>query len=417
MLDKLKAKLFRFKQVKNYKIYLLMLVFLIITSVGIGSLFLFQDKPKASLENNYHQIVEPVAPLSSQFQSTEIVTSNETKVTNILKINSDSPTRIQIEKKNPEQDSGDLNLIDSKNKIISIDNNVTNVGFISNDNIYYQKINSNNGIFTYDLINNKKTQALETTDESVFDNIVFVDANRFFFIQPNTGKIGFNSVSDNKIIILDQKLLQEDSNYIQSSAYKLAGISPDKKFITFFDLTSQQNGLVKLIILPSTATSIKDVYFSTNISSHGRSISPDEKIFTWSNDGKYLVVGDNSSVIDIVNKNIVSSIENKLVQSKFSPDSTKIMSCNFTDNECDISSLHNNLKKKIAEDVSQFEWLNNDQVVFIVGKRLYTYTISIDKLEMITDEKADFKILDTDSSTSSIFISINGTVKEFTLKK
>ena len=273
--------------------------------------------------------------------------------------------------------------------------NVFNANFISKDFLYYQLLGNQGGIYRFDIVNKKKDLVVYTYDTKTFGNIAFIDSINYFFIQPNTGKIGFGKVGSDEQLVLDEKALNTDSSYAQIGAYSLATISPNKQFITLIDNSYQENKKVKLVIYPSNAKTKNDIYYSTDITLLGRGASENNPVIQWSSDSKNVVAGDNANIIDVTKKEVVYTLADKLASVKLSPDNTHVFVCNYTDNECFIDTLSQNSKSVVEKDITDYLWLDNTNTIFQIGKKIYTFNIDKKVLELVTTNRGEYRLINT----------------------
>lgn len=318
-----------------------------------------------------------------------------------------------------ESSASTLSLADNNGNIIVTvqENTVIDADFFTEDYVYYQTIGSAAGVYRYDISEFKKDIMVYTYDPKAFDNITPVDDTRYFFIQPNTGKVGFGNIQTQEINLIEEKSLNLQTQYAQSGAFRYASLSPNNQYIAFYDIAdTQPNGLVKVKVYPVTATKATDIYFETYVMLIPRGLAEWENVFEWTTDSKYLIAGDNATIIDIATKTVVFSTDSNLSKVKISPNKQKLLVNDMTNNQLYLTDFAKSTKNEISKDVRQFEWVSESLAILTIGQRLYVLPIEQLKLESVNEIKEDTVILDIDENTGSAIVKQGDSLSEVTLK-
>lgn len=310
-----------------------------------------------------------------------------------------------------------LSITDNKGNVIETleRNKVIDADFIEDDYVYYQAIGSGAGIYRYDRKNKQKNVMIYTYDTRSFGNVVPIDNENYFFIQPTTGKIGFGKLNSTEFTVLDEKILSVNSNYVKASAYRFASVSPDKKFVAVYDLDADQNLKVAVKIFPVNAKKKDDVYYETKVSYPGGGFKDVDNIFRWSNDSKYLAAGNNGVVIDINKKSAFYTGEEKTV-SKVSPNMDRIVAYDQEVGKAVVKDLKKNTSFTLPEGVVDIEWMNNEYLIVVIGQRLYVFNTTNNDLKSVMEKRVPFEILESDTDNGRVMVRGGDTLYEINKK-
>jgi hypothetical protein len=310
-----------------------------------------------------------------------------------------------------------LSITDNKGNVIETleRNKVIDADFIEDDYVYYQAIGSGAGIYRYDRKNKQKNVMIYTYDTRSFGNVVPVDNENYFFIQPTTGKIGFGKLNSTEFTVLDEKILSVNSNYVKASAYRFASVSPDKKFVAVYDLDADQDLKVAVKIFPVNAKKKDDIYYETKVSYPGGGFKDTDNIFRWSNDGKYLAAGNNGVVIDINKKSAFYTGDEKTI-SKVAPNMEKIVAYDQEVGKAVVKDLKKNTSYTLPEGVVDVEWMNNDYLIVVIGQRLYVFNTANNDLKSVMEKRVPFEILESDTDNGRVMVRGGDTLYEINKK-
>jgi len=380
---------------KNVLRYSPLLTLLLLTI----SLLIYLAFIRNSSKHSGFEIPEPEASLSTETfvghledESSGISLSNS----EAIKYSPDLENSFAIIKN--ENESG---LIDNGLYVISQElttlevekNNISNAEFINDKNIYYQKLNVDPGIYFYNLETGEKKLAIETTDLKSFENVVPIDENKYFYIEPKTGKVGFGEIQTGQRSVILQKSLEVKTNYAQSGAYYYAVGSPNKEYVAFFDLTDVAQNKIALLIYPSIATKAEDLYFKAYADISSRSLIPGEKLISWSEDSELVIAGESPVIVHVKEKKIVYEGNTKS-KSLMSPDKTSLAYIDFETLDLEVVELGNSENIiTLAKYASQFEWMDNEHIFLIIGKKLYIYNLPKQELNLISEERGEYRIV------------------------
>lgn len=418
---------------------LFFVITLILLLGAAGYFFLTKDSNKSKTSGTYSYIaVEPDAPItrsltvnslsSSATTNTKVQGNSQNKLGNIksienIKYSPDGTKGIVFSDATSEKA---LTLVGSDGNILkqieSVD--VINADFTNNNQVYYQKIGKDFGIFTYTIKTDAKKKFIETTDPEFFNNIAMIDEDNYFFIQPKTGKYGYASIKTGKLNIVGQRAINTGSILdVDKALLSNPIISPDKKTLILTE-SSQPGATIDqtLKVFPSNETKFSTPKMTAKISTNIN------KSYRWGEDGKFLTIGDDSTTINIDTKTVAFKGQaNQISKINFSPDKTKAVVCvgMLQRTNCRIESVSSgsisstkvSTANVLPEGVGDVNWLNNDTIVFVIGKSLYDYKVSTKTLEKATGAKGDYKILNRNTKTGSLLIKQDDQLKELKLNK
>lgn len=285
---------------------------------------------------------------------------------------------------------------------------VLDAEFGGNEYVYYQTLGTSAGIYTYNLSKSKKDTVIQTYDHASFANMTMINDSQYFFIQPTTGKMGFGKLGSNDEVILDTKTLNLQTNYVKASAYTLAGISPDKKYIAVYDKSVEYPAgssiKVRLQIFPTTAKTLSDMYFSTDIVIAPRNLAEGDSLVRWSSDNALLLAGNNSTIIDIPNKKVLFSTGDSTSITRISPDKKSLFVCIEFPSECYVTDFSQSKKTPVTKVVTQAEWLSKDTVLMVIGQKLYVFSTKSNKLELVKSERNEYAIHDVTANNGKAVV-------------
>jgi len=310
-----------------------------------------------------------------------------------------------------------LTIINNDGKVVATvaENRVIDMDFCGNDYLCYQIIGSDGGIYRYDIKNKSTDLIVYTYETKSFKNTVLIDTNKYFFIQPNTGKVGFGSIGSTELVILDEKVLDVASNYVKTSAFKYASLSPNRKYVAFYDLSPDSDDKVSVKIYPTTATIKDNLYFETKVIFPPGGFQNESDILNWSKDAKFLTAGFDGTIIDVENKKVIHTDEQSSV-AKLSPDNKKFLVHNKETGEILIKELSGNKLSQIKQQVSSIEWFSNELLILTIGKRLYVFNVNKGELRAVTLEKSSYKILELEQESAKAWVSKDGRLLEIRRK-
>ena len=145
---------------------------------------------------------------------------------------------------------------------------------------------------------------------------------------------------------------------------------------------------------------MKDIIYKQSIKINpGQSI---EDIAYWSADSKYLIIGDNALMIDLSKGETLYSQDQSFII-RPSIDFGSIFYCD-KDYNCFIKNINTKETKEITKNISDAIWIDANRLVFIVGKRIYLYRLNEAKLELISTEEANYKLVGSSKLTEKIII-------------
>lgn len=386
----------------------LIVVVLIVSAIGLY--VVLSVTPRKDL-SDYKQIIEPSAPLSQNTKLQSIATSSKDSTAQTI-----SSAAVSEVKQSTVTDSS-LVLSESKGAfslgISDADGNikksiktegVIDAEFQDKSTVSYQIVNANDaGVYLYNTDKNTNELIVKSDDPQVFNNVGLIDNSRFFFAQPKTGTIGFGKIGTSDTTVLSQKMLKTQSNYSQVGAYKYVSVSPDKKYVAFYDLTPVDNNIT-LSVLPVTAKSLTDMYYQVKVPGYVNQTRSIDKVISWSKDSKYIVTGNNATIIDVAAKNVAYSLKDKIASALLSPNLDKFIVFNDTDNKVFIRNFKTNDEVQVGQDVGDAKWLTNDYVILTIGQKLYLFNVKDSKLETVTETRAVFSILSVDAVNGTAFV-------------
>jgi len=356
------------------------------------------------------KIIEPNAPLSNTFSLKPIDTKG-VKDIKFVKYSEDQKKVATL----TNSDSGKnykLIVSDSnwENQKIIESEDALNVNFIDNSNIYYQKTGNDYGIFLYSFNDDKKNKFFSSVDPEMFNNVVMIGNNQFFYIQPKTGNYGFGNLSTGKLNNLGQKAIDQAS--IQDKAMSEISdptISLDKNNLVILQLVPNSSPIQKdLLIFP-----IKDFDFSKPIFSTRIQTTQGAR-YQWIADQNLLVAGDDSTVIDILKKEIVfKGTKDYINYLSISPNTKLAGVCynNYPTDRCSIINFNNSQEAQtmlLPNDTSKMVWLDNNNCILIVGKSLYDFNIVQKSLEKLSPNPANTEYSIITASLNNVMILKDG---------
>jgi hypothetical protein len=397
-------------------------VCLLVLSVSIGMWFLSTHGTRPPHQDELI-INEPDAPVSQDLKSnTFSITSGnglkadeliKNKTASVLAVSSggkhlyiynanpvtqssfDLFPKVQAATLDEIQTGGNLIVTNTENVVIKVieNANVLSAEFVNDDLVVYQKSSEYDyGIFFYTISTDTKQKIIETADPSVMQNLAFLDNENYFFIQPATGEIGFGNLGKGITSVLDVKALQLNSHYAAEGAYQFATISPDKQYLAFYDLSPTAKGMVHLIIIPATAKNLSSPYWQVELTPPAYTLRAGEKYFSWSGDGKYLVTAD-GTMLNLAQKTLVTNQSSGSTFIRVSPDSTRFAGIGMSQFSAFLQPIAGGTQTKIADGVTQMEWIGNSKLILVIGKRLYTYDANNSQLFSVSTDQADYLIL------------------------
>lgn len=379
-------------------------------------------------EVNFSQdIFEPEASLNESYKPVEIQTNTDSKF-----LASENNTKYLS-----FDNEGSLKLLDQKGKSIDTieEGDVVDAAFTSDDQVYYQVHGDNYGIYNYAPSNDSKNKAtkqklVNTTDPDFFNNIVYLGNNKYFFIQPKTGKYGYvNALTGKSEILGQQAIVIETANDIDKALFTRPEVSPGGKYLllikkaAIYRDTGEPNKYT-LQVFPVGEKSFKkpliqvELGFQSNVNNYK---------YNWSKDGQFLSIGNDGLVFDLKTKNVLyRGSQFELTQIAFSPSSKMIAICtgDLAGGKCDLKTITNgklqaakvDLSNYLPENISELDWVNNNMLVFTVGKSIYSFDISKLKVEKLLPDRADYKIISTNNSTGEITVKKDSSIIELKLK-
>lgn len=272
--------------------------------------------------------------------------------------------------------------------------NIIYAEFADNNLIYYQKISEDYGIYLYSIPNNTKKKIIDTADPESFSNISIINENKFFFIQPKTGKYGYGNISTGEMIYIGQKFQNPNSvDNVNVAVYSNPVISPDRSILGLIDNSSASTLSKTIKLFKTSDSSLTSPILTSEV------LASDEIKYEWSSNGKYLVVGKDPHIFDIKNAKVINQeVTGGLSEVSFSPDSTKALICNFN-RQCQIQNLDDNLSSSPINtgfDINNGIWLNNNILVLSIADSIYSFNLENNYLEQIEG-----------LSSNSIFINTN----------
>lgn len=288
---------------------------------------------------------------------------------------------------------------------------VIDARFCSNSQIYYQTVGTNAGVYLYSIESDQKEVITYTYDTSTFKNISVVDDQRYFFIQPQTGKVGFGKIGSTEMAVIGEKLANSASNYSESSAYKFSSISPNKSLIAFYDLTTDESGFVTLYIITPETTSLNEPYYTTKVFFPSRSLQDFEKVFQWSSDSRYLLAGS-ALILDAMEKLVVVEGEEHQFTTMTLPQSSGIFAeFSYDGNKGYIRDFDSDEKlMTLPKNISHFGWLTDKLLMTFIGKRFYVYNTEKDKLEAATEDRHQYHIITIDYENQTAWVKADNDV-------
>lgn len=415
-----------------------------ISAIGLSVALVYQiaNRPEnVNWQHNY-EVEEPEVPISenltfSSLSSTTDIKSKDKQINSIQYIDSvkyspdgskgivlswnADPSSAEFSKvKSPTKK---LTLIDSKGVILKeIESKDCLYADFTNDNqVYYQKTGDTYGIYAYTIKSDTKKKFIETADPNFFKSIAMIDENKYFFVQPKTGKYGYGDIKTGKLNVIGVKATNISAvTDVDKALYSEPSISPDKKFIALIE-DAANNPTLK--IFNSSDTKFSTPKFATKIN---KSVSGKYQP-SWT--GKFLTFGDQATTIFSDNNSIVyEGDKGKISTIKFSPDMTKVLICsgNVLFSNCRLKNV--NIKTGaivssqitteavLPDSISDAEWLGSDTIAIIVGKSLYDYKISTKKFEKAGMERGDYEFVGINPAKKSMLVKLNQEVKELKFK-
>jgi|GEM_PF-3067251 len=436
------ATFFNKKIIKSKHIASLIRVFIIICLLGILTLILLQKPP----EQTSYTVIEPEVPVSSDFslkvlgdtsvigntQITQSPTSGPSPITSIpyietVRYSPDSlktlilswtadPSRLKSADptiKDTNTPTLKLSLLTEGSTEIKniISKDILNAEFSSNNQIYYQKMNDDYGLFVYNIKTGTNKKFISTTTLESFKSIAFIDDDTYYFIQPKTGKYGYGNISTDKTTILGQNAdIQETYIDKNMAFYTDMYVSEDKSLIGVVDNKLAESQKKTLNLFAKSDRDLKNPLLKVEFESLLNDGNILQKTITTSNNGRFLTIGSDIVTIDLTTKKTLFKGESGRINTiSFSPDGTKIITCVQGSNNgyCKMKAIESNSISEYADlpkDISQTQWINNEVVVFSVGRSLYDYKVSKKLLEKVVAEQDAFTILARNNLKNSILI-------------
>jgi hypothetical protein len=309
----------------------------------------------------------------------------------------------------------DLAILDNNGLIIKqFDFEVSDAAFIDNSNIYFQKLGTGAGIYQYDLTNDKQANILYSYDTKTFSNTEILDANTILYIKPALGEVGIANKDFTNTQVIETKLLDTNSNYVKKSAFNYLSVSPDKKYFGYYDLNATENLKVTAKIYKADARSADQVYMKVEVANAVGGFRTLDDAFQWSQDGTKVVVGDDSTVVDLVSKTFETHDQN--TTSIISPDGENIIIVNAAQQIASYKNISTNQITNISESQSDIQWLSNNLIILVIGQKLYIYNISTNSLSTVFNDRADYRIAKVDSVNGRAWVTANSKIFEISKK-
>lgn len=422
---------------KKRKLILIACVSIPIASIATLNMFMDNQYPQITTR----EIVEPEAPLNDKIKINPINkvvkenlkqdTINEPIINTAeqyieeLKFSEDSNWAVQLSWtsdpaniknstiKNAALPTLKLTLINTLNGNANVIEqfDVLNTDFINNNSLYFQKLGDEYGIYVYNLTKQEKLLAIKTSDPEFYKNVAFIDEDNYYFIQPKSGKYGYGKVSTGEYQITGEKLLTNETYLdVNKSLYSNLTISKDKKTISLIDASESKDFNKKLVLFDANDKEFKKPTFSAEVEVSFEETGSLKINKSKSEDDSLIIVGTDSTVIDIKNKKVLFKGEkSKQTKVNISPDNTKLIVCENSDsNKCKLKNLDGKDNKDIAllpDDISEMAWIDEDTALFTVGKSIYTFKSNSKKLEKAYKERGNYKILNKNKKDKSVVIS------------
>jgi hypothetical protein len=137
-----------------------------------------------------------------------------------------------------------------------------------------------------------------------------------------------------------------------------------------------------------------------------------------------MTVGTDSTTVDLTSNQIVFQGEKgKVTKIKFSPNAEKAITCvgGSKDGACKIKTIKETKGKKdeditLPSGISDMQWMDDNTATFVVGQSLYDYDIKNKKLEKVSTERSEYKLMAKNSKKNSMIVIKGEEVKEIRSK-
>lgn len=348
--------------------------------------------------------IEPNAPISKEFTATNynpLARSSVTEIAGLIPA-VDEQSQLLLTDSLRANKLVLINAADSSTLDIETEG-VSKAKYATSQLIYYQKHTAEAGIYTYNLATRAKSLLIATQDPETFDNIALLDQSSYFFIQANTGKVGFVKVDGTQVILAEKKLATR-SNYVQAGAYKYAVVSPDKQWVAFFDLSQDESGQTMLYIVPTSASKLSEAILSIETKLSSRSLLPGEELLRWSNDSKYLFSSAQAQVIGIAERQVVSELKEGDGVIIPSPVDSKVVVIDLNTTKAQVRNYQGELLIELPDHVSQAAWFSGDVLILNIGQSLYTYKLSTKTLNKLNLPRATYELIQTNLTAGQLLV-------------
>lgn len=283
---------------------------------------------------------------------------------------------------------------------------VLDAKFVDAKTVMYQKMYRDAGVYLYRIESRESDKIISTEDYSSFDNVDIGIDNRYYFIQQRTGKVGYLQGVQGKSTIIEQKMLDIESNYVQAGAFHTMSVSPDEKWIAYLESVSQDEYNTLIKIYPADAKSVDQLYYkaTTNIFPGGFHSSA---LIQWSEDSNFIKAGESCMVIDISKKQSKrlcdSGEEVRLVPAdKFQ----HVAAVSINDDVRSVLHVHGEEAESIElpRNIRDLSWIAKEKLLLIIGKKLYVFDTKTQALELVREEREDYKILATNETEGRAWV-------------
>lgn len=358
-------------------------------------------EPEAPLAENVivtsHKDIPPVSysivnsDFAFQSGNYKVITSETGKyVLSLVNLNNS----IDINTPVIEDNYFSLSLFSSKGELVNQieDSKVSGAKLVNDNTVIYHTLKEDYGIFAFNIKTKAKTKIIETSDPEFLNNIDFLSDTKIFWIEPKTGKFGTTDIETLETVTLGQEA--NFSNSIEDhnmASFSSPVVSFDKSKIAIVK-NSGETFIREFLVLDT-----QKIDFNNPIAAFtSEELLPHENRIKWSKDSKLINTGTDGTIFSVTTGKKVFSLPNSRNSTIiFSPYNNSFIGCETEKSKkCSVYQVQE-FKKiiELPDNIDQISWANKDNIVFDVGKSLYTINITDKKLKKVTTSRGDFNLL------------------------
>lgn len=357
-------------------------------------------EPEAPLAENVvvtsHKDIPPVSysivnsDFASESGNYKIITSESGKyVLSLVNLNNS----IDVNSPVVEDNYFSLSLFSSKGELVNQieDSKVSGAKLVNDSTVIYHTLKEDYGIFSFNIKTKAKTKVIETSDPEFLNYIDLLSDTKIFWIEPKTGKFGTTDIETLETVTLGQEANSlnslEDNNM---ASFSSPVVSYDKSKIALVK-NSGETFTREFLVLDT-----QKIDFNNPIAAFtSEELLQHENRIKWSKDSKLINTGTDGTIFSVTTGKKVFSLQNSRNSTIiFSPYNNSFIGCETEKSKkCTVYQVEKFKKViELPENIDQVSWANKDNIVFDVGKSLYTMNIQDKKLKKVTETRGNFNL-------------------------